>query len=88
MGGRGNSCLQGKGVPILHRNRIINLKNPTFWIINSSKRLRESKYTIYIIYILCSRFLAYRNLVGVTHTELEAKAEAEESQVHIAVQLW
>lgn len=27
------------------------------------------------------RFLAYRNLVGVTHTEAEAKAEAEESQV-------
>jgi len=27
------------------------------------------------------RFLAYRNLVGVTHTELEAKTEAEESQV-------
>jgi len=26
------------------------------------------------------RFLAYRNLVGITHTEEEAKAEAEESQ--------
>jgi len=27
------------------------------------------------------RFVAYRNLVGVTHTEEEAKAEAEETQV-------
>lgn len=27
------------------------------------------------------RFVAYRNLVGVTHTEAEAKAEAEEIQV-------
>ena len=27
------------------------------------------------------RFLAYRNLVGVTHTEDEAKAEAAEVQV-------
>merc|ERR1719330_116594 len=27
------------------------------------------------------RFIAYRNLVGVSHTELEAKAEAEEVQV-------
>lgn len=27
------------------------------------------------------RFLAYRNLVGVTHTEEEAKAEAEEQLV-------
>lgn len=26
------------------------------------------------------RYLAYRNLVGVSHTEIEAKAEAEESQ--------
>ena len=26
------------------------------------------------------RYLAYRNLVGVSHTEAEAKAEAEESQ--------
>ena len=27
------------------------------------------------------RYMAYRNLVGVSHTELEAKTEAEESQV-------
>lgn len=27
------------------------------------------------------RFIAYRNLVGVSHTELEAKAEAEEQMV-------
>jgi len=27
------------------------------------------------------RYIAYRNLIGVTHTEAEAKAEAEESQV-------
>lgn len=27
------------------------------------------------------RFIAYRNLVGVTHTEEEAKAEAEEQMV-------
>ena len=27
------------------------------------------------------RFIAYRNLVGVSHTEEEAKAEAEEIQV-------
>jgi len=27
------------------------------------------------------RFIAYRNLIGVTHTEEEAKAEAEETQV-------
>jgi len=27
------------------------------------------------------RFIAYRNLVGVSHTEAEAKAEAEEIQV-------
>ena len=27
------------------------------------------------------RYMAFRNLVGVTHTELEAKAEAEEVQV-------
>lgn len=27
------------------------------------------------------KYIAYRNLVGVSHTEEEAKAEAEESQV-------
>lgn len=27
------------------------------------------------------RFIAYRNLIGVSHTEAEAKAEAEEMQV-------
>merc|ERR1712228_494490 len=27
------------------------------------------------------KYLAYRNLVGVTHSEAEAKAEAEEAQV-------
>jgi ubiquinol-cytochrome c reductase cytochrome c1 subunit len=27
------------------------------------------------------RYLAYRNLIGVSHTEAEAKAEAEEVQV-------
>lgn len=29
------------------------------------------------------RYLAYRNLIGVSHTEAEAKAEAEETQVRI-----
>lgn len=29
------------------------------------------------------KYLAYRNLIGVSHTELEAKAEAEEQQVSI-----
>ena len=29
------------------------------------------------------RYMAYRNLVGVTHTEAEAKAEAEEIQVQV-----
>jgi ubiquinol-cytochrome c reductase cytochrome c1 subunit len=29
------------------------------------------------------RYIAYRNLIGVTHTEAEAKAEAEESQVKL-----
>ena len=29
------------------------------------------------------RYMAYRNLVGVTHTEAEAKAEAEEVQVQV-----
>lgn len=28
------------------------------------------------------QYIAYRNLVGVTHTEAEAKAEAEEIQVN------
>jgi hypothetical protein len=27
------------------------------------------------------RYIAYRNLIGVSHTEAEAKAEAEETQV-------
>ena len=29
------------------------------------------------------RYMAYRNLVGVTHTEAEAKAEAEEIQTQV-----
>ena len=29
------------------------------------------------------RYMAYRNLVGVSHTELEAKAEAEEVQIQV-----
>lgn len=29
------------------------------------------------------KYLAYRNLIGVSHTELEAKAEAEEQQVSL-----
>lgn len=31
------------------------------------------------------RFIAYRNLVGVSHTEAEAKAEAEEVLVNIYI---
>lgn len=31
------------------------------------------------------KYLAYRNLVGVSHTELEAKAEAEEQQVRFVL---
>lgn len=29
------------------------------------------------------KYIAYRNLIGVSHTEAEAKAEAEEQQVII-----
>lgn len=32
------------------------------------------------------KYLAYRNLIGVSHTELEAKAEAEEQQVSFVFQ--
>ena len=31
------------------------------------------------------RYMAYRNLVDVTHTEAEAKAEAEEVQVQVFI---
>ena len=31
------------------------------------------------------RYMAYRNLVGVSHTELEAKTEAEEVQIQVEI---
>lgn len=34
------------------------------------------------------RYIAYRNLVGVSHTEAEAKAEAEEVQVSFTFIFW
>ena len=33
------------------------------------------------------RYMAYRNLVGVSHTEAEAKAEAEEVQVQVCLSI-
>ena len=60
---------------------------PIFTIICNSRCL-NLHHAVQVYKQVCAachslRYMAYRNLVGVSHTELEAKAEAEEVQIQV-----